>query len=53
MAAKTTGEKRKVRTYKVKDSVYNVANKIAGQNNTTVANMVEDFLILKSKKQKQ
>lgn len=48
--AKKAVEKRLVKSYKVIGSVYESAKVLAKANKTTVANMVENFLIIKTKK---
>lgn len=44
MKAGKPEEKRVVKSYKVKPKVYDKAKKKAKKNNTTVANILEDYL---------
>jgi hypothetical protein len=44
MKQKETKEKRVVKSYKVRPSIYEKAKKKATKNKTTVTNVLEDFL---------
>ena len=44
MKAEKLKEKRKVKTYKVPDTIYAKAKKKAKKEKTTVANLLEDYL---------